>query len=256
MIRIIDERFDNATFIMAGMACLIPVMDGYGLKGVGYLSPLCPPLIGLWLGLLLRDISGRPRTWFLVLVASAAASLAGWLLADDVIRFPTLSMRLTLYALLGYLVPFRNVFTGDNWVCKVTVLALSLVAMAFCSLAYDRLRACLDPASHEEWRAIVFHALHIAIGASTLMAVWWMTECAFSKAGQWLGSRRWFRIASAVPMLLVFAGIVVDIIESGFDWWKVPVLASQPVTVTAVLMLVRAAFKKRTGGPTAPSEAG
>ena len=256
MIKILDERFDNATFIMAGMACLIPVLDGYGLKGVGYLSPICPTLIGFWLGLLLRDVTGKPRTWFLALVASAASSLAGWLIADDMIRFSTLSMRLTLYALLGYLVPFRNVFTGDNWVRKVAVMAPSLVILAECSLSYERLRACLDPASYEEWRTIVFLALRIAIGASTLLAVWCMAESAFSKAGQWLGSRRWFRIASAVPMLLVFAGIVADIIESGFGWWKLPILAAQPVTILAVLMLVRTAFKKRTGGPTAPSEAG
>jgi len=256
MIRILDERFDNATFIMAGLACLIPVLDGYGLKGVGYLSPLCPPLIGLWLGLLLRDISGKPRTWFLVLVASAAVGLAGWLLADDVIRFSTLSIRLTLYALLGYLVPFRSVFTGNNCVRKAAVLVPSIVTLVACSLSYDRLRACLDPALHEEWRAIVFHALDIAIGASTLLAVWWMAECAFSKAGQWLGSMKWFRIVSAVPMLLVFAGIVADIIEYGLKWWKLPILAAQPVTILAVLMLVRTAFKKRTGGHTAPSEAG
>lgn len=255
MIRILDERFDNATFIMAGVACLIPVLDGYGLKGVGYLSPLCPPLIGLWLGLLLRDSSGKPRTWFLVLVASAAVGLAGWLLADDVIRFSTLSIRLTLYALLGYLVPFRSVFTGNNCVRKAAVLVPSIVTLAACSLSYDRLRACLDPALHEEWRAIVFHALDIAIGASTLLAVWWMAELAFSKAGQRLGSRKWFRIASAVPMLLVFAGIVADIIEYGLKWWKLPVLAANPVTVIAISLLVRAAFKRWANGSTDVSEA-
>ena len=255
MIRILDERFDSATYIMAGVACLIPVLDGYGLKGVGYLSPICP-IIGFWLGLLLRDISGKPRTWFLVLVASSAVGLAAWLLTDNIFRISTHSLRLTLYVLLGYLVPFRDVFTGDNWVRKAAVLVLSLVTMAYCSLVYDRLRNCLDPASQEEWRKIVFYSLQIAIEASALLAVWCMAEFAFSRTGQWLGSRRWFRIASAVPILIVFVGIIVDIIETGFDWWKLPVLAANPVTVIAVLQLVRSAFKQRAGGSGTPSEAG
>ena len=256
MIRILDERFDNASFIMAGLACLIPVLDGYGLKGVGYLSPLCPPLIGFWLGLLLRDITGQPRKWFLVLVASAAVGLAAWLLTNNIFRLSTHSLRLTLYALLGYLVLSRNVFTGDDWARNAAVLVLSLLTLAACSLSYDRLRACLDPALNEEWRTIVFGALRLAIGASTLLAVWCMAECAFSKAGQWLGSRNWFRIASAVPMLLVFAGIVADIIDSGLKWWKLPVLAANPVTVIAISLLVQAAFKRRTNGSTDISEAG
>ena len=256
MIRILDERFDNATFIMAGLACLIPVLDGYGLKGVGYLSPLCPPLIGFWMGLLLRGITEKPRKWFLILAASVAAGLAVWLLADDIIRFSTLSMRLTLYALLGYLVPSRDVFTGDDWARNAAVLVLSLLTLAACSLSYDRLRACLDPALNEDWRTIVFGALRLAIGASTLLAVWCMAECAFSKAGQWLGSGKWFRIASAVPMLLVFSGIVADIIEYGLKWWKLPVLAANPVTVIAITLLVQAAFKRRTNGSTDVSEAG
>ena len=256
MIRILDERFDNASFIMAGLACLIPVLDGYGLKGVGYLSPLCPPLIGFWLGLLLRDITGQPRKWFLVLVASAAVGLAAWLLTNNIFRLSTHSLRLTLYALLGYLVLSRNVFTGDDWARNAAVLVLSLLTLAACSLSYDRLRACLDPALNEEWRTIVFGALRLAIGASTLLAVWCMAECAFSKVGQWLGSRKRFRIASAVPMLLVFAGIVADIIDSGLKWWKLPVLAANPVTVIAITLLVQAAFKRRTNGSTDISEAG
>lgn len=240
MFRILDERFDNATFIMAGMACLIPVLGGYGLKGVGYLSPICPPLIGLWLGLLLRDITGQPRKWFLILVASVVAGLADWLLEYGTINSPThMSLRLTLYTLLGYLVPFRDVFRGDFWGLKVALLVLSLVAIA-------TLRSGL----HVSPRRVLL--LILALRALIFLSVFFVTEFAFSQVGQWLGSRNWFRIVAAVLMLLVFVGRVVDIIESGFDWRKLLVLAAQPVTIIAVLVLVRTAFKNQTEGPVAP----
>ena len=70
----------------------------------------------------------------------------------------------------------------------------------------------------------------------------------FSRAGQWLGGRKWFRWIVAVPCLFSFVLAASNLITAGFRWDIILVrliqFLVQPVTVWLVVV-IRNAVKNR-----------
>ncbi len=140
------DEFKNATFVLAGVACLLFIIsllhsDGYiPIKGIWTLFPLALPLLGFWCGIFFRHISSIPRWWVLVTVASAAV-LVLIILSTSHFSLHTHTLRTILFALLGFAIPFEKDQHKEPSLKTGILLLLAVLAYAIYEFSFDRINA-------------------------------------------------------------------------------------------------------------------
>ena len=89
----------------------------------------------------------------------------------------------------------------------------------------------------------VSKVLYCGSYALELLTVWLFAEFSFSGAGQWLGSKKWFRWIDSLLAVTVFISILVYIFECGLSWWYLVDIIIQPVVVYVGIVFYRLVFK-------------
>lgn len=249
---ITEERLKNATFVLAGAACLLFIVsllhsDGFiPIRGIWTLIPLALPLLGLWSGLFLRYVFGTPKWWVRIIVASAAV-LVLITLTTSRFSFYSHTLRTLLFSLLGFVIPFEK---DQHWEPSLRIailLLLSVLAYAICEFAFDRTNAAYMAEGYQDMKEMMSNVLKIGIWAPTFLAVWFSAEFSFSEAGQWLGSRKWFRWISVIAMVFVFIYRFGELFVWGLEWWRVLDLLLQPVTVYLGIVVYRLVHDRISG---------
>lgn len=247
------EEFANASFVLAGAAALLEVLAGYynggliPIKGIWTLFPLALPLLGFWFGLFFRQVFSKPRWWVLSIVVLAAVFILFRLSTVLVCYKYTHTLRALLPAFLGFLIPAGKISSGESNLKTALLLMISLLAYVTCEFALDRVHAGHMAEGYKDMREQLLRVLNCGIWAPTLLAVWFSSEFSFSNAGQWLGSRKWFRWIASIVMVILLIGVVGELFEWRLEWWKIIDVIIQPATVFLGIVIYRLVCNRISG---------
>ena len=254
----IDPSLRNASVLLAGGACLVPILtrifSPYGwlpVRGAWLASMLVIPLLCFWCGMLLHyRVGGKSRIWLQAAAGLAAAYM--FYLARHTVNAPSLSEIASTYLFaffLGVLLPWDHLReNGDHAGAKSAVLCV-LTALTYAALyvVWQRLDCKMQPrfADMEQFLLVLTtNMLPLAMVPPLLFAV----EFSFSKAGQWLGSRKWFMWLAVPAALYCFLGawfhrpwgIALDL---SWETARLIRLLIQPITVYLMIVIWRVAAK-------------
>ena len=245
------SRTVNASFTLAGAACLLYIACGlfcpedYGgylhIKGFWYLSNLIAPMLCFWVGMLLRWKFEQPKEWLVAAIAIAAAVEYGiyvWLQISNPLSLNANHLRIAVL-LTGFVLPWKDLSRTadpDGW--KSLVLCL-LSTLVFCVVNYAS--ALTNQAGYAAQMKI---AVDVAWPVALLLPIWFAAEFALSKAGQWLGSQKWYRWMSGFAAVWYFIGATVSVVDSfslpgpwDYILWPWIIFLVQPVTVYLLHLL-------------------
>lgn len=254
----IDSSIRNASVLLAGGACLVPVLarvfSPYGwlpIRGAWLASLLVIPLLCLWCGMLLHyRVGGKARGWLQAAAGLAAAYM--FYLSRHTVNAPSMSEMASTYLFaffLGIALPWDNLReNGDHFGVKAAVLCV-LTALSYTALyvVWQRLDCKMQPrfADMEQFLLVLTtNMLPLAMVPPLLFAV----EFSFSKAGQWLGSRKWFMWLAVPAALYCFLGawfhrpwgIALDL---SWETARLIQLLVQPITVYLMIVIGRLVVK-------------
>ena len=254
----IDPSLRNASVLLAGGACLVPVMarifSPYGwlpVRGAWLASMLVIPLLCFWCGMLLHyRVGGKSRIWLQAAAGLVAAFM--FYLSRHTVNAPSLSEMASTYLFaffLGIALPWDHLReNGDHVGAKSAVLCV-LTALSYAALyvVWQRLDCKMQPrfADMEQFLLVLTtNMLSLAMVPPLLFA----TEFSFSKAGQWLGSRKWFMWLAVPAALYCFLGawfhrpwgIALDL---SWETARLIQLLVQPITVYLMIVIGRLVVK-------------
>ena len=254
----INSSLRNASVLLAGGACLVPVLarifSPYGwlpVRGAWLASMLVIPLLCFWCGMLLHyRVGGKARVWLQAAAGLAAAYM--FYLARHTVNAPSLSEMASTYLFaffLGIALPWDYLReNGDHAGAKSAVLCV-LTALSYAALyvVWQRLDCKMQPrfADMEQFLLVLTtNMLPLAMVPPLLFA----TEFSFSKAGQWLGSRKWFLWLAVAAALISFLGawfhrpwgIALDL---SWETARLIRLLVQPITVYLMIVIGRLVVK-------------
>lgn len=257
----IDPTLKNASVVLAGGTCLIVVLTSVfspfsGLvpvRGAWLPRLFVTPLLCLWCGMLVHYRIGRKaRIWVRVLAAALAVVM--FYFSRNTVNAPGMSGAAANFLLsffLGVALPWDHIReNGDRAGAKSAVLC-TLAALGYAALyvVWDRLiiGLVMSP-KYEDMRQFLLvlttNIFPLAIIPPLVMTV----EFAFSKAGQWLGSRKWFFWLTVPAALFCFLlawdrrpySLCLDLSWGTANLIRILV---QPVTVYVLVVLWRVLVK-------------
>ena len=249
-----DISIKNASVTLAGGVCILLVLSRLfspfsgivPIRGFWLSTLLLFPLLCLWCGMLVRYRIGQPKFWFLILVGLLAAVL--FYCSRHTVNGPGIDGQCILYLLqffLGLLIPWNQVRdNGDRLgaksasLCIITALTYSALFLVWQRLGNTMKSECAD--MEQLLLVVTANILPLASIPPLILAV----EFSFSKAGQWLGSRKWFFWLSLPATVLCFFGALSFLpygFRSDFSYhtsrWIM--LFVQPVTIYLLVVIWR-----------------
>lgn len=249
-----DLSLKNASVTLSGGVCLLLVMSRIfspfsgivPIRGSWLGTLLLFPLLCLWCGMLVRYRIGQPKPWLLILVGLLALLLLYY--SRHTVNGPGIDGQCILYLLqffLGLLIPWDQIRdNGDRLGAKSAVLCIT-TALTYSALflVWQRLGNVMRPeyADMEQLLLVVTaNVLPLASIPPLILAV----DFSFSKAGQWLGSRKWFFWLSLPATVFCFFGALSSLpygfcFDFSFHTVRWIMLFVQPVTVYLLIVVWR-----------------
>ena len=257
------ERYVNASFLMAGCACMAMVVNHLGfsfspyslesaIPGWSFMASLANPVLFAWAGLLLRRRSGSPKKWLSAAVAVLVLFLLG--MYYHYIEHWGWWERLPFLYLaslgIGYLFPPS--MTGEAGRRKgieyIVLLICSVFSYTACAVVSGRIQWGGMPPELHEMSNLMVRLMDVAEPLLTVVVLYFAVMFSFSGYGQWLGGRSWFRgIAvgvAAYSFLLSLGNLAWGLFHRGMFL----TFFVQPVTVYLVIVICRLIRRKAKGG--------
>ena len=212
-----DSSFRNATLVIAGGACLIvviarlfsPFYDLIPVRGAWLATLLVTPLLCFWCGMLLHfSIGGKTRGWFQVLAGLLAVVML--YLSRHTVNAPNMGEQASTYLFLfflGFVLPWNHLReNGDRLGAKSAILCvLTSLCYAALYLVWQRLGERMEP-RFVDMEQFILVLMTNMLPLATVPPLMMATEFAFSRAGQWLGTRKWFLWLVVPAALICFLG--------------------------------------------------
>lgn len=251
----IDTSLKKASVALAGGACLVLVLgrlfSSYAgiapVPGLWLVTQLAIPMLCLWCGMLVHFRIGQPKPWLPVLVGLlAAGALAGRMVGTGFSYILRELLFLLFHFLLGVLLPWDHIRENGDRVGGKSALLCLLTAFVYAALrlVQQRLDGGVMKPENADMEELFKNVLRIAQPLASVLPLLFASEFAFSKAGQWLGSRKWFFWLSAPAAVFCFFVAMMSISPDfsthhpygPVTWIRFLV---QPVTVCLILALGR-----------------
>ena len=246
------KSFKNASFLMTGGACLVMLFNHILnmassisrplVPGFGHLAGLCIPALCLWFGMSVREWLKNPRWWVQASLLCIAVFCLYMYRHELYASWRTGAYLYAALICLGYLVPRRMICAARRnrgW----EYLVFMLLA-AFCYTAAHVVESRLEwltgsylPEHHDMLR-LMLTLMKDTEPLMVILTLYFVLLFSFSKAGQWLGERDWFRGIVIVPAMYLFF-ISVSNLFFRADWTAFISFLVQPVTVCLVFIIVR-----------------
>ena len=248
------QRYVNASFLLAGFACLVMVasrllfaFQGYSpesaVPGWSFMSSLCNPLLFAWTGLLLRYRLKSPRKWLQAILFVLVLFLLYrycQLLRDG--SWWKHNPRLYLASLgIGYLVPGGAIAeAGKRKGIEYGLLLLcAIFCYTACAVVSDRIQYGGMPPELHELEGLMAWLMSSAIPLLAVIVIYFAVMLSFSRYGQWLGGRSWFRGIAVGAAAFAFFLSVRGLFMGMFSRWTILPFLVQPVTVYLIHLLTR-----------------
>jgi hypothetical protein len=261
------DRYTCASFLLGGGACtlfLVNYLLFHGapfaeplIPGFGFLAGLAMPVLCFWVGMLLRGKRPSVRRWIQGLVAAFALFCMCMYVSPSRVCPGWWSFLYVAVIGVGFLFPPHSLARakknpGWEYLLLFAVSAFSYTAI---SVSLDRVRI---PAAwsvgFEDMSRLLERLLIITEPLLILLSAYFAGLFSFSRAGQWLGSRKWFRWVVVAPCLF---GVIVAVrnLVNGCYYCDILIvrliqILIQPVTVWLVVVIRNAArdhFAKKNG---------
>ena len=251
------NRYVNASVLMTGTVCLVMVINHItnsvsyaepAVPGWGYMSVLCVPLLFTWMGVILRYRFESPCKWVHVLIVVAVLfcmyryrHFLGYYYWWK--RNPYLYLAMMG---LGYLVPrgmLDEACKRKGW----EYLAL-LLSSVFCFTAIlvikSRLRLMALTVEHQEMTHLMEKLANDSELLLVILVSYFALMFTFSKLGQSVGAKKWFRGIIIVPVIDTFFLYLGNLMFTFWRWdfYLLPFMV-HPVTVYLAAVTIR--FFKR-----------
>ena len=262
-----DSSLRNASVFLAGGTSLVlvlariisPYYDLLPIRGSWMIKLLVTPVLCLWCGMLLHySLRGKARTWGTVVASLLAAVMLYFTrLTVDSAGMDGAAAYFLFSFFLGLALPWDPIRkNGDHMGAKSAVLCI-LTALGYTALQLVWQRLIIGPVMVPECEDMRQFLLVLATNMLPLAMVpplLFATEFSFSKAGQWLGSRKWFLWMAVAAALISFLGawfhrpwgIALDL---SWETARLIQLLVQPISVYLVVALVRIVMGLAKGGP-------
>ena len=250
----IDSSLRNASVVLAGGACLVILLGRFfspfnGLvpvRGIWMVTQLATPMLCFWCGLLVHYRVGWPKPWLTILTGLLTTFLF-WC-SRHTVNGPGIGGLCPQYLFLfflGIFLPLDHIReNGDRAGAKSLILCL-LTALSYAALylVWHRLGNVMKP-EHTDMEELILVVTTNVLPLACVLPLLFATEFAFSKAGQWLGSRKWFFWVSLPVAVYCFFGAISSLpygfwFDFSYDISRWIRFLIQPVTVYLVVVIRR-----------------
>lgn len=258
MEQINKQTFKNASFVMAGGACLIGLVGHYlridgpfHVRGIQFITSLVIPTLCFWVGMLIRYKVGKPKWW--VLAIAGVAMLASLFFARHTVNGLNWSeIRFLWYflILLGFLLPWNYLYERrdkDGYV-SVVLLVITVFTYAAIELCWQRMGTSIMLPKYADIATLLLVVTTNILPIAAIPPVFFAAMFSFSNAGQWLGEKKWFRWIVGVATVVVFMMQLSRPLFPIFSQWTAPnwiIVLVQPVTVYLIIVIRRIIRKLR-----------
>ena len=263
----LNPSLRNASVFLAGGASLVmllarifsPYYDLLPIRGSWMIKLLVTPVLCLWCGMLLHySLRGKARTWGTVVASLLAAVMLYFSrLTVDSAGMDGAAAYFLFSFFLGLALPWDPIRkNGDHMGAKSAVLCI-LTALGYTALQLVWQRLIIGPVMVPECEDMRQFLLVLATNMLPLAMVpplLFATEFSFSKAGQWLGSRKWFLWLAVAAAFISFLGALARhpfqiTLDLSWETARLIRLLVQPISVYLVVALVRIVMGLAKGGP-------
>ena len=241
------QTLKNTSFVVADGACLLMIAFLLPIRGLRFITALAIPTLCFWVGMLIRFKVGKPKWWVLAIAAALmiAAYVCGFCSQDWLnVRFQWWGL-----ILLGFILPWNYLYErrDPDGIKSFIVLLISALAFSTINLVNSRMMAVTMPSPVDDLGSVLESVTKYALPFVAVLPAYFAVEFSFSKAGQWLGSKVWFRIICWIAAATVFINIISNMFGIGGDIlvWRLTQLAVQPVTVYLFVVIYRIICKLR-----------
>ena len=251
-----DPSLRNASVVLAGCACLVPILarvfypySWLPVPGAWLASMLVVPLLCFWCGMLLHyRVGGKARIWMQVVCGLVAAYM--FYLSRHTINAPGIDGLAASYLFaffLGAALPWDHLRgNGDHLGVKSAVLCV-LGTVIYTAMYVVWMRLSIGKVmvpECDDMRQFLIVLMTNMLPLAMVPALLSASEFAFSRAGQWFGRRKWFLWLAVPAALYCFLGawfrrpycISLDI---SWDSARLIRVLVQPVFVYLVVVLGR-----------------
>ena len=204
----ISPTITKASVVLAGGVCLLlvigkifsPFSGLIPIKGFWLSTLLATTLLCFWCGMLVRSRINKLKAWFLVLIGVLLAFGGCWIYYDlsrDIYGPGTAGMahEYVFSFLLGLLLPWDHIRENGDHVGAKSALLFILTALSYTALfvVWQRLVVgdVMKP-KYADMEQLLLRVTSIVLPLAMIPPILLAAEFSFSKAGQWLGSRKWF----------------------------------------------------------------
>lgn len=254
----IKNRYENASVVIAGAACFPVLFAGLHFSGWHYILGYGYPILCFWIGLILGSCIKKSRWWVnLLILCVTLIGLIGYRqVMDHGYQFVHTATMFLLFAGSGFLFPSGEVRREGT--CKGAGYLLFLSSLVFCqvsvSVIHSRLTSGMLIPEHQDMERLMENLSGDAELLLLLMMLYGLVLFSFSKAGQWLGGRSWFRGIVLVPVIISFFvaffrfrgirfGVLIRNPSSRVEY-LIPFLV-QPLTIYLVMFFCRLINERR-----------
>lgn len=245
------QIFKNASFVLAGGACLVGLIGHYlrivgplHVRGIQFLTSLVIPALCFWVGMLIRHKVGKPKWW--VLAIAGVAMLASLFFSrHDVNIFHWMRIRLFWYfiALLGFLMPWNYICERrdkDGYVSAI-LLVITVFTYGAIELCWQRMGTSIMLPTYEDIATLLLVVTTNILPIAAIPPVFFAAMFSFSDAGLWLGEKNWFRwivgIAAVICFLMQLERPLIPFSMVRLPNWIIVLV--QPVTIYLIIVICR-----------------
>lgn len=253
MEQINKQTIKNASFVLAGGACLLMIAghffhSPYGLlpiKGFQFVASLAIPTLCFWVGMLIRYKVGKPKWWVIAIASALMVAAYGYsFYALSHLTWINIFYQWWGLMLLGFILPWDYLYEhrDPEGVKAGILLLISALAFGALDLVHERMTMVTLPSPVDDLGALLSAVTLYVVPFATILPVYFAAEFSFSKAGQWLGEKKWFRwligIAAAYTFLMTITGMMADP-SWDVQMWQLTWLLVQPFTVYLIVVICR-----------------
>ena len=245
-----SNTFENATFLMAGGACLIGLIGHFlridlHVKGIQFVTSLMIPALCFWVGMLIRYKVGKPKWWVVAIATVLMVAAYGYsFYAINHFNWISIFYQWWGLVLLGFILPWDYLYQrrDPDGIKSGILLLISVLVFSVLDLTHERMTIVSMPSPVDDLGTLLSSITLYVLPLATIIPVYFAAEFSFSKAGQWLGEKKWYRWIIGIVAVYAFLQTITGMMMSprwDVQMWQLTQLFVQPVTIYLIIVICR-----------------
>ncbi len=235
----------NASFVLAGAACILACGNLIPIRGYRFVASIATPLLCFWGGMLIRCKVGEPKWWVVAMAAMLMIASYGYSFYA-LSNFSSVNIFYQWWGimLLGFILPWDYLYQhrDQEGIKSGIILLISALAFSTLDLVNERMTDVALPAPVDDLGTLLSSVTLYVLPFAAIIPVYFAAEFSFSKAGQWLVEKKWFRWIIGIAAAYTFLKIIVDLVFVpvwDVQMWQLTQLFVQPFTIYLIIVICR-----------------